>query len=374
MKVSAVEATPFTIPFLAGMESRLASSALPIDAFPGVMVRIRTDDGLEGVAEAPARPFVYGETQRSIVAAVTTLLGPALIGMDPLDTERARTALQPPVGPSGNICAKGAVDLALHDIVCKSLQIPAYKFLGGWATEPAVQLTWLIGIGPVADSVREAARMAAAGYSSFKIKVGSDPSRDVEVVRQIRNEVGDAAVLYADANEAYTPLEAARAVGRMADANLAWIEDPCPVWLPVAVRQRLASALPIPILGDNSCITVADVLRELESGTVGMISIKTARTGFTDSRTIALIAEQFGVPCLVGTQGDSAMGTLYAAHFAAGVRNASMPTEVSYFLRLSDQLLTEALEVDSGQLSLSSGASVGLTLNQVKLARYSTGD
>jgi L-alanine-DL-glutamate epimerase-like enolase superfamily enzyme len=370
VKVTSVEATPFSIPLAPGRESRLASSARPIDRFPGVLIRIRTDGGLEGVAEAPARPFIYGETQRSITDAVQSLIGPALIGIDPLDTERIRILLDPPVGPAGNLCAKGGIDLALHDLICQSLGVPAYKFLGGWLSPPTVELTWLIGIGPVEASVREASEMAQEGYRSFKIKVGSEVERDVETVREIRREVGDAALLYVDANEGYAPHDAIRAVNRMASSNLAWIEDPCPVRLPATVRRALATSLAVPVLGDNCCFTPADVLRELQDGTIGLVSIKTARTGFAKSRRIAALAEEFGAPWLVGTQGDSAIGTFYGAHFAAGVGTSSLPAELSYFKRMAGQVTMAEPEVAIGRLTLGLAAGSGVVIDSETFRQY----
>ena len=53
-----------------------------------------------------------------------------------------------------------------------------------------------------------------------------------------------------------------------------------------AGRLRLADRWPVPLGGDESCISLAHVDRALEEGAVRVVSVKTARTGFTESRRI----------------------------------------------------------------------------------------
>ena len=85
MRITHVEAVPYNLPVQ--RVARFASGAR--ERADHVLVRVHTDDGLVGQAAAQPRPYTYGETQESIVAAVGERLGPALAGLDPLATERA---------------------------------------------------------------------------------------------------------------------------------------------------------------------------------------------------------------------------------------------------------------------------------------------
>ena len=77
MKIVEIEAIPFAIPYRKPL--RFASGEVHVADH--VLVRVHTDDGVVGVAEAPPRPYTYGETQQSIVAAITTLFAPELVGL-----------------------------------------------------------------------------------------------------------------------------------------------------------------------------------------------------------------------------------------------------------------------------------------------------
>ncbi len=108
MKVESVEAIPFSIPF--DKPVRFASGQ--VEVADHVLVRVRTSDGVTGVAEAPPRPYTYGETQTSIVAAVQTLFAPAVVGLPLLAREQVRARVGRTVG---NPTAKAALDMALWD-------------------------------------------------------------------------------------------------------------------------------------------------------------------------------------------------------------------------------------------------------------------
>src|SRR5215216_5364063 len=110
MKITDIEAIPFAIPYLKTL--RFASGE--VSCAEHVLVRVRTDAGLVGTAEAPPRPYTYGETQTSIKAVIDTLLAPQLVGTDPFERERAHAQLNRTVA---NPTAKAAIDMALWDLI-----------------------------------------------------------------------------------------------------------------------------------------------------------------------------------------------------------------------------------------------------------------
>lgn len=77
MKITQVEAIPFAIPYRKPL--RFASGE--VNTADHVLVRVHTEDGVVGVAEAPPRPYTYGETQESIVAVIRKIFAPELVGM-----------------------------------------------------------------------------------------------------------------------------------------------------------------------------------------------------------------------------------------------------------------------------------------------------
>lgn len=373
MKITEVQAAPITIPYLTAPISTAALKE-PLQAMLGVVVRAAADGGETGFAEVAVVPSAWGETQQTVVAIVEEHLSQRLVGCDPRDTERISWALDPPQGIAGNVIAKAGVDIAIHDLLARSLDLPLYKHLGGWSDPPVVTLSWMFGIAPPEEIAAEARQRVAAGFGAFKVKVGIDPERDLATVKALRAEVGPNALIYVDANHGYEASVAVRTIARMEEHGIAWVEDPFPKGLPLHLRQRAAASLNVPILADSTCETPADTLRELDAGLAQIVGIKLQRSGFTNARKIATLAEAFGSRCILSIMSETYLGTLAAAHLAAGLRNVVQPAEITGALRLSSYLRPGAPTIEDGAITLSPLApGNGAELDEQLLARYATG-
>jgi L-alanine-DL-glutamate epimerase-like enolase superfamily enzyme len=136
-------------------------------------------------------------------------------------------------------------------------------------------------------------------------------------------------------------------------------------------RQRLNCVLDIPVCGDESCTSLTEVARELSDGVSQMISIKTARTGFTESRKIVGLCEGLSVPVVMGSQGDTMIGTLATLHFgAAFALTSKRAAEMSNFLDISDDLLAEPLLISEGELVVPQKPGLGIEIDEDKLSHY----
>ena len=259
------------------------------------------------------------------------------------------------------------MDIALHDALARSVGLPLHQLLGGWTDR--IQLTWIIGMDPIEEMLDEALAAAAKGFKSFKIKIGVDTEKDVEAIRRIRESLGKDVLLYVDANQAYSPTQAMRALPRMIEYGIEIIEDPIAHWNSEG-RLKLARMLPVPLLGDESVVSPVDIKREIDLGALGMINIKTARSGFYQSRKIIHLAEQAGYQCLIGTLLETDIGALASAHFGAGFRIFTRPAELTYHMKMHDHLLESPLDIQDGWLILPTGPGLGIALDEDKLERY----
>ena len=232
-----------------------------VDRADNVLVRVHTDAGVVGAAEAQPRPYTYGETQASIVEAIRDRLSPGLIGLDPMASE---TAYERCRALAGNHVARGAVDLAIWDLIGKALGCSCRRLLGGYAAE--VEVAYMVGFDEPSAMAHAAVEANERwGVRTFKLKVGRDPASDIAACRAVREALPDA-TLYVDANRAWRYEQAARATTALSDhLGVIAVEEPIAVD-DRAARQRLAEKLPIPIMGDESCITLADTVRSLEDG------------------------------------------------------------------------------------------------------------
>lgn len=361
MKIKQIEAIPFRIPYRAPLKWGLSGY---LEAAEHVLVRVYTEEGITGQAEATPRPTIYGESQVSIFYAIKNWFAPLLVGLSIYHLEKIWAKLDTIYW---NPTAKGAIDLAVWDAQAKAQNLPLWEVLGGFTDRLSV--SWMLGIRPLEEMVQEALEMRTQGFKAFKVKVGIDPEKDIQVVKALRENLGPEVMIYADANMAYEPDLAIKTIRKMEEYGLAFIEEPVPISKERA-RLKVARAISIPIMGDESVFTPHDVAREIELGAIGIMSIKTPRTGYTLSQKIIHLAEIAGIPCLMGTQAETGLGTLASAHFGSAHKNVSYPSEISFFLCLKDDLLAEPICLKDGIVELPQRPGNGAVIDEGKLKKY----
>jgi L-Ala-D/L-Glu epimerase len=361
VRVITVEAIPFALPYRTAPKFASGSVA----AADNVLVRVHTDAGLVGQAEAQPRPYTYGETQASIVDVVGGRLNDALTGVDPLRTELVAARCG---GIACNQVARGAVDLAVWDLVGQILGRPCHQLLGGFAD--CVAAAHMVSFAEPAAMADEAVAVSERlGVNTFKVKVGREPARDVAAVRAIREAV-PGADLYVDANRGWSYEDAVRAGDELAELGVRAIEEPISIE-DRAGRRRLADRWVVPLVGDESCISLAHVDRALEEGAVRMVSVKTARTGFTESRRILDLCLGRNIPVVVGSQYEGALGATATIAFAAAfAATAGQPAEITNFLDLADDLVVTTPEIRAGRVTAPTAPGLGVEIDEDRLTRY----
>ncbi|MGY1638136.1 mandelate racemase/muconate lactonizing enzyme family protein [Geodermatophilus sp. SYSU D00742] len=363
MKIVRVEAIPYAVPYRKPL--RFASGE--VHAAEHVLVRVHTDDGVVGTADAVPRPFTYGETQAGVVAVVESVFAPQVVGRTLLERERVVEDLARTVG---NPAAKSAVDMAVWDALGRTLDQPVSALLGGYTDR--MRVSHMLGFDTPAAMVAEAERMRDTyGITTFKVKVGRRPvSLDTAVVRALREHLGPDVELYVDGNRGWTASESARAMSDMRDLGLTFAEELCPAD-DVLGRRWLVRQCDVPFIADESAVTPADVTREVLGGSATAVSIKTARTGFTHSARVHHLAEGLGLEVVMGNQVDTQLGSMSTVVFGAAYRLTSRRAgELSNFLDMTDDLLTEPLVIHDGTLAVRPGAGLGVDVDPDKLAHY----
>jgi L-alanine-DL-glutamate epimerase-like enolase superfamily enzyme len=264
--------------------------------------------------------------------------------------------------------ARGAVDLAVWDLVGQILGCSCHVLLGGFADDVAA--AHMVSFGEPDAMADEAVEInERLGVETFKLKVGRDPALDVAAVRAVRAAL-PGADLYVDANRGWSYEAALRAGDELADLGVRAIEEPISVE-DRAGRRRLAARWAMPLGGDESCISLAHVDAALEEGAVGVVSLKTARTGFTESRRILDLCLARDVPVVVGSQYEGAIGATATIAFAAAfAATASQPAEITNFLDLADDLVVTAPRIRAGRAAVPAAPGAGIEVDEERLARY----
>jgi L-alanine-DL-glutamate epimerase-like enolase superfamily enzyme len=294
-------------------------------------VLVRISDGEQvGLGEAaPVRQ--HHESQAGVLEALAAF--PPL-GNDPFQLEEILAAL-----PPGSQAARTAVDVALHDLMGKKLELPLYR-LFGLNPLSAPETSFTIGIGTV-EEVQAKARAAAEDFSILKLKL--DGTHHLDLVRAVR-AVTDAR-LVADANCGWTVDQALELIPALADLGLEWIEQPLPEEDLDGLR-RIHAASPLPIFADEPVRTARDIPRL--AGCVDGVNIKVMKAGgLREARRMIDVARAHDLQVMLGCMIETSLGITASAHLAPLVDWADLDGNLTV---LNDPFV--GVQVEQGRLIL----------------------
>ncbi|NOZ32675.1 MAG: mandelate racemase, partial [Alphaproteobacteria bacterium] len=134
MKIERIEVFPIRLPLKSVLTLARGVSRTLEEGKQIAVVRITADDGTVGWGEAgPSRRW-SAETIHSVTSTISHYLAPALIGRDPFDIAGLHAVMNTELAPGldpGQPIAKAAIDIAIHDLICRKLDIPLQAWLGG---------------------------------------------------------------------------------------------------------------------------------------------------------------------------------------------------------------------------------------------------
>jgi muconate cycloisomerase len=324
-----------------------------------VMVRLRTDEGIEGLGDGVAMSL-RGEADAAALASEITTAAPGLIGTrigeePPAALPESVRALSPP--------ARAAVEVAWLDAAGRLAEVPLWRLMGASAYEPVSCNATLVAGAPAAVAA-DAERWAARGFETFKLKVGVPG--DVGQVEAVRQAVGPGARLRVDANGVWTPQEAILRLTAMERHGLELAEQPAADLEDLAaVRNQTA----IPIAADESVNAVEDARRALELGACQLATVKLAKVGgIGPARSIAR-----ELPVYLSSALDGPVGIAAAAH-AAQVLRPEAPWDglahgLATQLLFADAIASVECEIRDGFLHVPDGPGLGVEIDEPALER-----
>lgn len=305
-----------------------------------VLARI-THEGVTGIGEAAPSEH-YGENRGTVLAALALLAGE--LGEDPFAIEDISKRINHVIRL--NPSAKAALDMALYDLVGKLLNVPVYKLLGlNAAATPLTSFT--IGIDTPENMARKA--LAARDYPILKIKVGTkDDVANLRAIREVSN-----AVIRVDANTAWTPKEAVRAINELAEFNIEFVEQPVAPH-DLAGLKYVREHTSLPIITDESSITVEDIPRVAEC-TDG-INIKLMKCGgLNHALKMIHVARAHNLKVMIGCMIESSLAITAAAHLTPLIDYADLDGHL-----LVDDDPYVGVRVEQGKLILPDGPGLGV--------------
>jgi L-alanine-DL-glutamate epimerase-like enolase superfamily enzyme len=253
-----------------------------------------------------------------------------------------------------NHAAKMLVDNALWDLHAAQRGEPLWQLWGG---RRSVGLSWAVTRQAPLLMAKEAVWMVERyGFRTLKVKGGQGLEVDSQGMQEIRAAVGTGVRLYVDANGFYAMKEAQRYVNAMAEAGAEVVEDPCPL-SPDREFEALQRACPVPILVDFGCTSRRDARCFIERG-ARALSLKPGRFGLTDTKSMLDIADKAGCATVVGLFGESVLGTLAALQLASIQPEDALPSETSWYLEMTEQVVKTPLEIRRGAVDLPTRAGL----------------
>jgi L-alanine-DL-glutamate epimerase-like enolase superfamily enzyme len=329
-----------------------------------MLLKVIADNGATGVAEATLKPTWSGVSPRSIAAVLDDLLLPAVQEIDASDADAVSRQL---ARYPENHLAKMLVDNACATLRAAAAGKPLWRLLNG---TPSVELSWCVTRQAPDLMAREAAQVVERhGFRALKIKGGQGTDIDQAALRRIREAVGDTVDFYVDANGAYARTAAADYVRMIAAEGAKVAEDPCDLH-PDEEFTALCRASAIPILVDSSCTSPRDARQFLDRGATAL-SVKPGRIGITEATRVAGIAAQHGANVCSGMYAESALGTLISLQMSSALPTPMVPSEQSFYLMMTAQILREPLEITQGHAQLPAASDMAGLVDWERVQHHS---
>jgi L-alanine-DL-glutamate epimerase-like enolase superfamily enzyme len=336
-----------------------------------LLVRVETDAGLVGWGEALAP--VAAEAVALIVAR---LLRPLVVGADPADVGPLWDRMYGAMRVRGHLTglymdAVAAVDIALWDLFGQIAGQSVSRLLGGRFRERLrVYHSGVAGRTPE-ERAAGAVALAAQGFTGVKLHLGHGVAEDVASVAAIRDAVGPGLAIMLDGHWSYSVKEALAIGQRLERHDVLFFEAPIAPE-DTAGHAALASALAVPIAIGEGERTRWQFLSLLQARAMDIAQPDIGRTGLTEGRRIATLAEAFNVP--VAPHVSTGLGIRFAAtlHYAAALSSFLILEHQGALLDAINASLTTPITVEASEIVVPDGPGLGVTLNEAAVAPHWT--
>ncbi|WP_336002152.1 mandelate racemase/muconate lactonizing enzyme family protein [Halorientalis halophila] len=351
--------------------------------FPWTLVRVYTDAGIVGTGEA-----YWGAGVPELIARMK----PFLLGENPLDIDRLYEHLIQRMSGEGSLAgvtvtAISGIEVALHDLAGKILEVPAYQLLGGkYRDEVRVYCDCHAGEErePAANADEAERVVEDLGYDALKfdldVRSGGEKDRanrhlrnpeiehKTEIVRAVTEAVGDRADVAFDCHWSFSTGSAKRLASTLEDEDVWWLEDPVPPENHDAQRE-VTRTTTVPIAAGENVYRKHGHRRLLEEQAVDVIAPDLPKVGgMRETRKIADLADTYYVPVAMHNV-SSPVATVAAAHVGTAIPNSLAVEFHSYELDWWGDLVEETV-IEAGRIEVPEEPGLGVTLDMDAVAEH----
>lgn len=361
IEIKSIEAIPVGLP----LKKPIKMARVEIRVSDSMLVRIEAKDGTVGWGEAAAAPTMSGDTLPAMKAGIEHMAA-GLIGKDARD--RASLVRQMAISMYGNTGAKSAIELALADLVGRSLNVPFSDLYGG-ALRRQVKPMWLVGNATPELDIEDVKARMKEGFRFFKLKVGTKSvDKEIAIAIAVRETAGADVMLCADANTGYDFASADKYLKGTEKAGLTFLEQPLrPDDL--SGLRRLAQRYSVAMGADEGIHGLGDIEEHAAAG-IGGLSLKLIKFGgLTALMKAADLCERLSLDMnLAGKMSESGLGGAAIAHIGCMLPSANWGISLTH-MYLADDIVKDPLKIVDGWVTPPVGPGLGVDVDEVAVER-----
>ena len=336
------------------------------------VVRITTSDGIVGYGEAQSP--VSPRTSKTIVE---DLCRPILVGKDPFDVEYLWQRMFTSMRERGHytgffIDALAGCDIALWDIIGQATAKPVHKVLGGRYRDRIPLYAGIGGTTPEA-AVAQATKYVSQGYGGLKIHTTHERAEILEIVAAVREQVGPQVKLMVDLHTQYS-VPAAIMLGRgLEELDVLWLESPtAPEDIPG--QAALAQALDMSVAIGEWTRTRYELREVFERRACDITMPDIARTGLTEGKRIASLADTYNIPVTPHIGGGGILSVAATIQFSAVIPNFLIMEHSPDAHEMKGQITTRKPTVEDGAFVLDDLPGLGVVIDTETLTALAIED
>lgn len=367
MRITAVHPVAISVPFREPVAWRYGEMA----GFSSVVVRVSTDEGVEGIGEVPGVPSV------ALALAALDFFTPLIVGEDPLRVSavmvRAASAGSDHFPYVANV-ALGGLEMALWDICGKLLGCPVHQFFGGPTTR-RIPFYWHVlgrggevpGTGELGHAVAHARAGLEQGFKSFYLK-GGELVDDLALLESVRDALGPDVALRIDPNEGWPVMETLAQAERLRALDLDFLEQPFDRHDHRAARE-LRERTGIRVGANQSAWLLRDVAAVIEERAADVVVTGVHQAGglsaFSSAETLCRLAR---VPIVRHSLCELGIGTAAALSVLATwpAQELAHQTHLTLF---EHDIVGHGFTFREGRLDIPEGPGLGVTIDEDALGR-----
>ena len=346
------------------------------------LARVETEDGLVGWGECISQ---FREAALATKTIIEQGFAPLLVGENILDGERLWHIMEDRIwwyGPEGIAAfAVSAVDMALWDVKGKALGQPVCQLLGGKLHDRVIAMaSFIFDMEDFDWTLNEFRWLCEQGYHMVKAGwgmhrqalFGQDRKADIDIVRQVREAIGEEPELIVDSPGIYKLWDVQTAIQRFRDLEpyrLRWIEQPLfPSDLEGHARLRAAVSTPIGTGEDEW--DLESYKRLIDSGGVDVIQIDPGRVhGITGSHHVINLIEAANLEVSAHTW-SGALNTAASLHLLANSTHGVSMDFKPHESPMQHELVSDPWAQEAGYLTVRDTPGLGVEVREEIVEKY----